>query len=231
MPGVGRNLRDHPDVPLCWYTKEDYPLNIDQVTSGTVTLRYTAPGSPFVNDMILYVGNYLAARPFRGLDEKAPVGVGVSQCLYLALSEGELRLQSTDPRQQPILDYNLLDDPFDLKRMRDGLRLCNELFSHDAFSDIVESRTAPSDEVLESDTLLDEWMKTEVVTAHHISSTCKMGPSSDPLAVCDQYGKVYGVDGLRIVDASIMPDTVRANLNVTVITMGEKVADFIKQGR
>ena len=184
-----------------------------------------------MNDMILYVGNYLATRPFRGLDEKAPVGVGASQCLYMALSEGELRLQSTDPRQQPILNYNLLDDPFDLKRMRDGLRLCNELFKHSAFSDIVESRTAPSDEVLESDTLLDEWMKTEVVTAHHISSTCKMGPSSDPLAVCDQYGKVYGVDGLRIVDASIMPDTVRANLNVTVITMGEKVADFIKQGR
>ena len=231
LPGVGRNLRDHPDVPLCWYTKEDYPLNIDQVTSGTVTLRYTAPGSPFVNDMILYVGNYLAARPFRGLDEKAPVGVGVSQCLYLALSEGELRLQSTDPRHQPILDYNLLSDPFDLKRMRDGLRLCNELFSHDAFGDIVETRTAPSDEILESDALLDEWMKTEVVTAHHISSTCKMGPSSDPLAVCDQYGKVYGVDGLRIVDASIMPDTVRANLNVTVMTMSEKVADFIKQGR
>ena len=200
--------------PLCWYTKEDYPLNVDQVTSGTVTLRFTAQGSPFVNDMILYVGNYLAARPFRGLDEKAPVGIGVSQCLYLALSEGELTLQSTDPRQQPILDYNLLDDPFDLKRMRDGLRLCNELFSHEAFSDIVESRTGPSDEVLESDTLLDEWMKTEVVTAHHISSTCKMGPSSDPLAVCDQYGKVYGVDGLRIIDASIMPDTVRANLNV-----------------
>ena len=115
--------------------------------------------------------------------------------------------------------------------MRDGLRICNELFNHSAFNDIVEKRTAPSDEVLESDTLLDEWMKTEVVTAHHISSTCKMGPSSDPLAVCDQYGKVYGVDGLRIVDASIMPDTVRANLNVTVMTMGEKVADFIKQGR
>ena len=230
LPGVGRNLRDHPDVPLCWYTKEDYPLDVNQTTSGTVTLRYTAEGSPFVNDMIVYMANYLAARPFRGLDEKDPVGIGASQCLYLALSEGELRLQSTDPRQQPILDYNLLDDPFDRKRMRDGLRLCNELFKHSAFSEIVEKRAGPSDEVMESDALLDEWMKTEVVTAHHISSTCKMGPSSDPLAVCDQYGRVYGLDGLRIVDASIMPDTVRANLNVTVMTMGEKVADFIKQG-
>ena len=231
LPGVGRNLRDHPDVPLCWYTKEDIPL---RHRSGH--LRY---GDPQVHGSGIAlrerhdpVRRQLSRREtLQGPGREGPVGVGVSQCLYLALSEGELRLQSTDPRQQPILDYNLLDDPFDLKRMRDGLRLCNELFSHDAFSDIVESRTAPSDEVLESDTLLDEWMKTEVVTAHHISSTCKMGPSSDPLAVCDQYGKVYGVDGLRIVDASIMPDTVRANLNVTVMTMGEKVADFIKQGR
>jgi len=230
LPGVGRNLRDHPDVPICWITRDGYPLDVNQVDCGTVTLRYTAEGSPFPNDMILYVANYLAARPFRGLDEKAPVGVGVCQCLYLPLSQGELRLQSTDPLQQPILDYNLLDDPFDLKRMRDSMRLCQELFSHEAFDDIVERRSGPSDEVLESDDLLDEWMKTEVVTTHHVSSTCKMGPSSDPLAVCDQYGRVYGLDGLRLVDASMMPDTIRANLNVTVMAMAEKIADFIKQG-
>ena len=55
-----------------------------------------------------------------------------------------------------------------------------------------------------------------------------MGPSNDPLAVVDQYGRVYGIDGLRVVDASIMPDTVRANLNLTVIAMAERAADFIK---
>ena len=110
------------------------------------------------------------------------------------------------------------------------MRLCQELFSYEAFNDIIEERSGPSDEVLESDDLLDEWMKTEVVTTHHVSSTCKMGPSGDPLAVCDQYGWVYGVDGLRLVDASMMPDTIRANLNVTVMAMAEKVADFVKQG-
>ena len=68
-----------------------------------------------------------------------------------------------------------------------------------------------------------------MVTAHHVSSTCKMGPSSDPLAVVDQYGKVYGVDGLPIIDASIMPDTVWANLNLTVIAMAERAVDFIKE--
>ena len=59
----------------------------------------------------------------------------------------------------------------------------------------------------------------------------KMGPSSDPMAVVDQHGKVYGAEGLRVVDASIMPECVRANINVTVLMMGERVAGFIKQGR
>ena len=73
-----------------------------------------------------------------------------------------------------------------------------------------------------TDDALDSWMQREVVTAHHVSSTCKMGPASDPLAVVDQYGKVHGVEGLRICDASIMPDTVRANLNHTVIAIAER---------
>ena len=109
LPGVGRNLRRPPGrSPVLDTRRKGYLLDVNQTTSGTVTLRYTAEDSPFVNDMIVYMANYLAARPFRGLDEKDPVGIGASQCLYLALSEGELRLQSTDPRQQPILDYNLL---------------------------------------------------------------------------------------------------------------------------
>ena len=106
--------------------------------------------------------------------------------------------------------------------------MCAGLFRHEAFDRIVDERFAPSDDVLHSDDALDSWMKREVVTAHHVSSTCKMGPSSDPMAVVDQFGRVYGVDGLRIVDASIMPDTVRANLNLTVIAMAELAADFIK---
>ena len=228
LPGVGRNLRDHPDVPMAWCTREGFPLNVDQVATGTVTLRFTASGSPFKNDMVIYMGNYSAERPMRGLDHRSPVGVGVSLCLYLALSQGELRLQSSDPSQPPYLDFNLLDDPFDRSRLREGLRICADLFRHEAFDPIVEERFAPSDDVLSNDNALDSWMKREVITAHHVSSTCKMGPSNDPLAVVDQYGKVYGVDGLRIIDASIMPDTVRANLNLTVLAMAERAADFIK---
>ena len=228
LPGVGRNLRDHPDVPMSWRTRADFSLNTNQVATGTVTLRFTASGSPFENDLVIFMGNYAAARPMRGQDHLRPVGVGVSLCLYLALSQGELRLRSRDPKQPPYLDFNLLDDAFDRARLREAIRVCAELFEHDAFRGIVEKRIGPSDDALRDDYALDSWMKREVVTAHHVSSTCKMGPSDDPMAVVDQYGMVYGVDGLRIIDASIMPDTVRANLNLTVIAMAERAADFIK---
>ena len=106
--------------------------------------------------------------------------------------------------------------------------MCADLFRHEAFGQIVEERFAPSDDVLGNDDALDSWMRRVVITAHHVSSTCKMGPSNDPLAVVDQYCNVYGVDGLRIIDASIMPDTVRANLNLTVLAIAERAADFIK---
>ena len=228
LPGVGRNLRDHPDVPMAWRTREGFPLDTNQVNTGTVTLRFTATDSPFDNDLVIYMGNYSAGRPMRGLDHIAPSGIGVSQCLYLALSEGELRVQSRDPMRQPYLDFNLLDDPFDLARLRESVRLCADLFRHAAFDDIIEERMGPSEEVLHDDDALDSWMKREVITAHHVSSTCKMGPSSDSMAVVDQYGMVHGVEGLRVIDASIMPDTVRANLNLTVIAMAERAADFIR---
>ena len=71
-------------------------------------------------------------------------------------------------------------------------------------------------------------MKKDITTGHHISCTNKMGPKSDQMSVVDQFGKVHGVDNLRVVDASIMPECVRANINVTVMAIAERIADFIK---
>ncbi len=230
LPGVGRNLRDHPDVPMAWRTRPGFRIWTDDIATGMVTLRFTATGSPYKNDLVVYMGNYAAERPMRGYDHRRPIGIGVSQCLYLPLSQGKLRLQSDDPRQQPYLDLNLLDDPFDRVRLRESIRTCAKLFKHGAFRDIVAERVAPSDEVLRDNDALDAWMRRQVVTAHHVSSTCKMGPATDPLAVVDQYGMVRGTEGLRVCDASIMPATVRANLKHTVIAMAERVADFIKAG-
>jgi choline dehydrogenase len=96
---------------------------------------------------------------------------------------------------------------------------------------LIDNRVYPTDTDLESDDSLDVWIKKSVGTGHHVSCTAKMGPESDSMAVVNQYGKVYGVDSLRVADASIMPDCVRANINVTVMVIGEMVADFIKQGK
>ena len=89
----------------------------------------------------------------------------------------------------------------------------------------------PEDADLESDETLDHWLRREVSTAQHISGTCKMGPASDPMATVDQFGKVHGLEGLRVVDASIMPDCIRANTNVTTMMIGERISDFIRQGK
>ena len=90
--------------------------------------------------------------------------------------------------------------------------------------------SSPTDSDLQSDDALDEWLKRQVNTSHHISGTCKMGPDSDPLSVVDQHGRVKGIDGLRVADASVMPDCIRANTNVTTMVIGERITDFIKQG-
>src|SRR5690606_24527254 len=102
---------------------------------------------------------------------------------------------------------------------------------HPAFQSIVTHRIAPTDADLATDEALDKWMLANVSTAHHLAGTCKMGPASDPMAVVDQYGRVRGLSGVRVVDASIMPDVVRANTNATIIMMAERIADWIKEGR
>ena len=93
---------------------------------------------------------------------------------------------------------------------------------------MIGERIEPSDADLVSDDALDRWMMREAHTYSHISCTCKMGPAADTMAVTGQDGKVHGIEGLRIVDASIMPDLVRAPINPTVLMIGERIADLIR---
>ena len=149
--------------------------------------------------------------------------------MNLAMSAGELSLTTAHPAVQPFLDYRYLQNEFDRRRLREAVRLCVKLGQSEGFSDIVEERIEPTDAELASDEALDEFLMREVSTAQHISCTCKMGPSTDPMAVVDQYGKVHGMEGLRVADASIMPNCVRANTNVTTMVIGERISDFIRQ--
>ncbi|MFP6568983.1 MAG: GMC oxidoreductase, partial [Dehalococcoidia bacterium] len=157
--------------------------------------------------------------------------IQMNLCINLAKGSGEIKLASSDPSDAVLLDYNYLEEEEDRRRFRDGIRMLVELGEQSDMSELIEDRVTPLPVDLESDKSLDEWMMREVMTGHHISCTAKMGPESDPMAVVDQFGKVHGADGLRVADASIMPDCVRANINATVIAMGERIADFIQEGR
>ena len=229
LPGVGQNLRDHPLVWVTWRTKPGFPLD-GMAPRMQVCLRYTAAGSDLRNDMKISMQSFATERLDRGGNRMEAMGIRMTAGIQLAVGKGELRLTSRDPQVQPFLDYCYLEDEFDRQRLRQAVRLCVQFADHASFRDIIAERLEPSDAVLASDQALDAWLLHEVTTSQHISCTCKMGPASDPMAVVDQYGRVHGFDNLRVVDASIMPDCIRANTNVTTMMIGERVADFIRQG-
>ena len=228
LPGVGQNLRDHPQVPVMWKTKPDFPHD-PLAPKLQVVLRYTASGSHLKSDMFVVHLSSMAEEGYLATG-MPPSAFGNYPCLYLAEGAGELKLRSTDPHVQPVLDYNYFVEPFDRERMREGVRICLELGQQQAYREIVDKRIDPTDADVQSDQTLDDWMDRAALTSHHISSTCKMGPSSDSMAVVDQCGKVHGLEGIRVVDASIMPDCIRANTNVSAMVIGERVAEFVRQG-
>ena len=226
LPGVGQNLRDHPIVWITWKTKEGFELD-GLAPRNQLVLRYTAEGSDLRNDMIMIFQSFATERVDRGGARMEPLGIRAIVSIYLAASAGDLRLTSADPSVQPFLNYNYFAEEFDRVRMREGIHRAIRLGEHEAFKDIIEKRIEPSDADLASDDALDDWMMRDATTGHHISCTCKMGPASDPMAVVDQHGSVHGIEGLRVADASVMPDCIRANTNVTTMMIGERMADFI----
>ena len=230
LPGVGQNLRDHPLVIIMFRETAQHPGDLEAMIQ--VNLRYTVEGSTTRNDM--QIGVYPvdpehppANVPITRDDNCFAIYVGLQN----AVTAGELKLTSRDPYVQPSLDYRYLSDPWDLERMRQAVRLAMRLSEHPAFRDTIIERVSLSDADLASDDALDSWLLRNVTTEHHSSGTCKMGPASGPVAVVDQFCHVHGLEGLRVVDASVMPDVIRANTNTTTIMIGERVADWIKEGR
>ena len=242
IPGVGRNLKDHPKVYLTWEIGDGLVTPSNRGAGGAA-LRLTAPGSQLRNDLGINLAGPAAPRakgtaPVSGAPELPGDGGGavvrhmeMMIALLLPQSQGELTLTSSDHRVQPAMRYNYLDEPFDRARLRAGVRLALELAGNPELAPLLGKRIEPGDEDLASDDALDRWLLREATTYSHISCTCRMGQVDDPLAVVDQYGKVHGLEGLRVVDASIMPDLVRAPINPAVIMVAERVADFIGAGR
>ena len=203
--------------------KDDFPLD-PQAPRTQVALRYTATDSKLRNDMQILQSSF--SSPMGG-DPLEGEGIRFTCILELAEGKGQLRLHSTNPEEQPILDYNYLDNESDLSRLRESVRLCFDLLETGKYAEIVDEVITPSSEEIQSDDTLDLWLKRNVQTTHHISGTCKMGTKDDPMAVVDQYCNVYGIANLKIVDASVMPDCIRANTNCTTMMIAERVSDWI----
>ena len=219
LPGVGRSMKNHPSVSIVFRSEPEHHLAPD-APRNQVGLRFTASGSSDRND--------IQVQPTTSYPEsREPPDIRFGCRLEYPYSEGLLTLASADISEQPHLDFRFLTDPRDIPRYRDAVRRTVQLFEHPAFAGLLAERLSPTDADLADDDALDAWLQQNAGIAGHTSVTCKMGPDSDPLAVVDQYCNVHGLERLRVVDASVMPDIVRANTNATIIMIAERVADFI----
>jgi choline dehydrogenase len=141
-------------------------------------------------------------------------------------SRGWVRLKSSDPAEPPMIQFNYMSHSEDWTEMRSCVRLTREIFAQAAFDRYRGREIQPGTKCV-SDEAIDAFVRERVDSAYHPSCTCKMGSPADPLAVVDPQTRVIGVEGLRVVDSSIMPSITNGNLNAPTIMIGEKAADMI----
>ncbi len=227
-PAVGRGLMDHPVLRAGLALRPEHRARDPDARHTNCCVTYSsrlAGGGE--RDMILIAYNHRGHEP--GRTDPGPEGaVGVA--LYEAFSRGALHLTSADPDAQPMVEENMLADPRDRARMRDGVRRLAALVAHPALAGLAE-RTAFGDTALtpaQAAALpaaeLDALMLTEAGDIQHAAGTCRMTAYEDPRGVVEPDLRVRGVDGLRVADASIMPADCRANLHFTCVMIGEVLA-------
>jgi len=142
-------------------------------------------------------------------------------------SRGRLRLTSADPGAAPELHFDYLSTPGDRARLRTGVRAAVELLRTAPLAGHVASITAPDARTLADDAALDHWLRTRLNSNFHLSGSARMGPDSDAGAVVDQTLAVRGVEGLRVVDTSVLPVVPRRGTNATAVMLAERAATFV----
>jgi choline dehydrogenase len=228
LPGVGRNLQDHLAVGLNWQVAQDFGIPSPLSPRIQTSLRYATPSSRRRNEMAATIShiatiNRSGPRPQVELTGRVKIGAG----LYQEDSRGFVRLVAADPAVLPVIDFCFFSEAADSVRVREAVRQVADIARDQAFSGILGERVGLSDQVLDSDVELDRWIKQVVRSGLHGVGTCKMGPESDPDAVVDPEGRVRGFDNLHVIDASVMPRIVRANVNASVQAIAERLSEFV----
>jgi 5-(hydroxymethyl)furfural/furfural oxidase len=225
---VGDSFQDHPIAALPIVLK-DTAIPPHDFRHTNCCIRYASdmedagPG-----DMMLVAMNRLGDG--LGRHTRAPsanfglLGVWVNECV----SRGTIRLASRDPLAHPVIEENMLDADSDVVRMRDGIKRAIELAQRPAFSAIAQliatGAAGAGLDSLDSDAAIDTWAMQNVGDAQHGTSSCRMGAADDPLTVVDPHCRVLGFEGLRVIDASVMPSVPCANTHLTTVMIAEYMA-------
>lgn len=225
LSGVGANLADHAQIGVN-ITARPGALD-DTRLMMQAALRYTSTDSADANDMQICVFQFPESNTVR-----------VSAVLQLPHSRGSVGLSSSDPHAPPRIRLNLISHPDDLRRLVEGMRLVLSIVTTAPLSMCLNGDATLDDgsvlplaelrPALDTDPAIEAYVRRGVGQFYHACGTARMGPADDHGAVVDQECRVYGVEGLRVVDASVMPTIPRANTNLTCIMIGEKVAGWMR---
>lgn len=243
-PGVGSNLQDHMAVMVSYDRKTPGPftptMRFDRLTLAMLQAHFFGRGPATVVPAPVFA--HLKSRPelavpdiqfiirsvpgnvhiwFPGIKPAFREGFGIRPVLLHPESRGHLRLRSADPRDTVKVFQNFFSDPSDMAVLREGVRMARRATVQsplDAFrGDEIDPGISVND-----DADIDAWIRETCITAHHPACTCPMGIGDN--AVLDAQMKVRGFDGLRVVDASAMPDLTSGNINAPVLMMAEKAS-------
>ena len=247
LPGVGENLQDHIEVcvqhkciqPVTLYRAQwKFPHNMIRI--GLQWFLFRSGDGATTH---LETGGFLRSRagvehpdlqihfvPSAYTDHGRQNPTCHSYQMHIGpmrpTSRGYLKLKSKDPTAHPKIVANYLTTEGDMQEMRDSITLAREIFAQKAFSSFRGEELQPGPDV-QTKSQMNEFIRNMANTNYHPCCTCKMGQPSDPMTVVDRQTRVIGLDGLRVVDASIMPSMVSGNLNGPTIMMAEKAAEII----
>ncbi|SEP21611.1 choline dehydrogenase [Methylobacterium sp. UNC300MFChir4.1] len=212
---VGERLKEHPFYYNVYALKREVRA-MDPVAGAIIWTR-SREAAP--DELDLHISGTHIFDP-----AQSPTGGAIVLACSVTLprSVGSVRLASRDPRAMPLIRYNFFEDPADLRRMLEAVRLSRRIGRTAPFSDVVAAELYPGPDVRDDDALRRAVLSAVDGYAHPTSSV-PMGGRDDPWAVVDGSGAVRGVDGLSVVDASIMPDIVSAPTNVTTIMLAEAI--------
>lgn len=228
LAGVGENLMDHQGTAVFLVPKGPLPAPDPGVCQ--LGARWSSSSGAAVDDMWLSMwGTWeLAAFP----DLQGALGVPAISAFIVGvhdpLSRGTVRLRSADPLVRPQVDFRMLSHPTDMSRMVEGLRLAIGLASSAPFAAAYEGIGLLDPSAVHDQEALEGYLRSTVGGWYHASGTCRMGTDPDAGAVVDPHLRVYGIEGLHVVDASIMPTVPRAPTNLSSIAIGERAAELLR---